>query len=294
MSNLQTYNSNNTGFFTINVTTNNGITSYTLNGEKTLNSDATISSVEELIINSDNTLTIDTGVTLTNNGTITTNGSLIKNGTINGTGTIVFESIKSYNNTSDVIDIKTRIYRPLKLSKYNGLKTTITIAKKEKLYINRILNIDKDVTLKINGKLRISKLNNNGNIVGKYNFKRSGGGGKRDYIVSKEAPFLAYNGTQYSYDEIKASLDNDEPIYLNDINHEKITAIVDFESYDNNSYAIYITDKLNTMNNIFNEFFATNTEEEIYNVSRHYERIYYNVDIIFKYVQALKLLFHPL
>lgn len=48
------------------------------------------------------------------------------------------------------------------------------------------------------------------------------------------------------------------------------------------------------MNNIFNEFFATNTEEEIYNLSSHYERIYYNVDIIFKYVQALKLLFHPL
>lgn len=125
MSNLQTYNSNNPGFFI-----SNSISSYILNGTKTLNSDATISSIEELIINSDNTLTIDTGVTLTNNGTITTNGSLIKNGTINGTGTIVFDSIKSYNNTSDVIDIKTRIYKPLRLSPYNGLKTTITIAKK--------------------------------------------------------------------------------------------------------------------------------------------------------------------
>lgn len=287
MSSLQVYNSNNPGFFI-----SNSISSYILNGTKTLNSDATISSIEELIINKDNTLIIDTGATLTNNGTIITNGSLIRNGTINGTGTIIFESIKSYNNTSDVIDIKTRIYKPLRLSPYNGLKTTITIAKKEKLFINRILNIDNGVTLKINGKLRISKFNNNGKIIGKYNFKRSGGGGKRDYVFTKDTPILAYNGSQYSYDQIKESIDNDEPIYLNDINHEKITAIIDFESYDNNNYAVYITDKFNTLNNIFNDFFSTNTEEEIYNLSSHYERVYYNVDIIFKYVQALKLLFN--
>ena len=86
-------------------------------------------------------------------------------------------------------------------------------------------------------------------------------------------------------------MDNDEPIYLNDINYERITAIIDFESYDNINYAVYITDKLNTLNNIFNEFFLTNNEEEMENLSEHYERVYYHVDIMFKYIQALKLLF---
>ena len=288
---ILTYNVQSSSFFS-KVTKSNGITLYTFNGKKTLASDLTITSVEEYIINYNNTLIIDTGVTLTNNGTITTDGTLIKNGRITGTGTIVFNSINSYNNTSDVIDIKTRVHKPLRLSTYNGLKTTITIAKKEKLFINRILNIDKDVTLKINGKLRVSKINNNGKILGKYNFLRSGGGGKKDYITPKETPFLAYNGTQYSYDEIKESLDKDEPIYLNDINYEKIIAIIDFVSYDNNDYAIYITDKLNTLNHIFNEFTLTNNEEEMYSIANHYERIYSRIDIMFKYIHALKLLFY--
>jgi len=369
MTSLKVYNNNNPGFFT-NVTTNNGITSYTLNGDKTLVSNISIYSNEELIINNVDTLTIASGVTLTNNGTLTndgtidgsgsvifsniasynntsdnadipsvlsnerslskyngltttiiidtnetitidpngkltinsgvtltnngsltTKGYLTNNGTINGTGTIIFDSIRSYNNTSDLLDIKRRVNRPLKLSKYNGLKTTITIGKNEKLFINKILNIDKDVTLKINGRLQITKLNNNGTIIGKYHVRKRGGSGKRNYVQPKDIPFYIFNGNKYSYEQIKESLDNNEPIYLNDVNYERITAIIDFVSYDNIKYAVYITDKLNTLNNIFNEYFIANNEKEMENISNHYERQYHDIDLMFKYIQALKLLF---